>query len=119
MIETEIITDICLKVIEPLQNNLNGLVERLTLKEDLQTFIESIEAKLQYQISSCLDQFKKELHTRDTEISRLENEIVALKDTQINQENKIVTILQWLGELENDTLINDEESSIAPPPGYS
>ena len=68
MNEADIISEICLKIVAPLQDKLNIIAGRLASKDDLQILITSIEHKFQNEISSCLDNFKNELEIRDNKI---------------------------------------------------
>ena len=107
MADVELISDVCLKIIEPLQNTLKELVN--ASKEDLRAFL----AKIETNFESIADGFKLELESRDTKILNLEEEIVTLKESVENNKNDYKNIIERLDQLENDAAIDVHRTSFA------
>ena len=104
------VTSVCLKVIEPLQETINGLFNRLALKEDLKSFFETIDTRISNQISACFDNFNTELKIRDAKITTLEDEISSLIESRSHDAGKLDIIVDRLEALEN-ARVNDNHNS--------
>ena len=80
--ESEAISMICTKFIEPLENKITQFAENLASKDDLHNLLSNIESKFKSEIDSLFENFQRELISRDTKILELEKEITTIKESR-------------------------------------
>ena len=106
------ISNLCTHMIAPLNEKIEGLVNNLASKSDLQLFILDIESKFEHGIKSCFDHFNKELDSRDAKIKTLEVEIENLKLSSIQNATDFNNLTDRVENLENRQNDIYESSSV-------
>ena len=97
-----IVREICQETVEPLNDKLNVLVERLVTKDDLKDLLASIHDSVSNQISNCFNNFQHELESRDAKITSLEYEVDALKQANYELNNIVSKQIEKVDKIEND-----------------
>ena len=94
------VSTVCVNLITPIQNKLDGLVGNLASKEDLKSYLLDIEFKFMREIKSCFDHLNSEIESRDRKITTLETEIDDLKQYCVRNDHEFESLTQRVEQLE-------------------
>ena len=97
----EEIASLCTQLIVPLRDKIDGLLDILASKNDLQTFIVDIETKIRSDIESSFETFNRELESRDLQIKSLQTEVEKLKLSRIQNASLYEEMKERIENLES------------------
>ena len=95
------ISSLCKQLIAPLKDKIEGLVNSLASKDDLQKFIHDIESKFELDIKYSLEHFTNELELRDNKINSLDLQVESLKLSSVRNATEYDNLIERIENVEN------------------